>query len=366
MKLTKEDRKILEEKYDELILNELTRSDKELNKKYNTDPNRQFKDFANFNKDYYRNNKDLVSAYKKMVEPREYQSKLNKILLVRVVPSFVGITSNENGEIIFHRDDTRKRSEDVGNEFAPLRKTIHFVVNGVVGDHAFNSWDNAGIVIIADPTQIKVKPQATRLEDTWYMVDRNNELNVGRATILIPNGMNIPDDMRNASIKTYSGSSHDAVKSILDREGIEMLRIGAHGAESESKNFDSTNEGKNLFKKLQASNWNDDGNMPHSLSFESYIEGKMFIISSIYKFLKKHNLSAQDFVKNNLTREQKNDLSGDVDEKTPQDIINSIIQAKKRILHNLTNNKQKDENSRFQYSKQIQYINNFLKKMGVN
>lgn len=364
MKLTKEDQKILEEKYDELILNELTRYDKERNKKYNTDPNQQFKDFANFNKDYYRNNKDLVSAYKKMVGPEEYQSKLNKILLVRVVPSFVGITSNENGEIIFHRDDTRKRPDDVGNEFASLRKTIHFVVNGVVGDHAFNSWDNAGIVIIADPKQIKGKPQVTRLEDTWYMVDRNNELNVGRATILIPNGMNIPDDMRNASIKTYSGSSHDAVKSILNREGIEMLRIGAHGAESESKNFDSTNEGKNLFKKLQASNWNDDDNMPHSQSFASYVEDIMFTISSIYKFLKKSNLSAQDFIKNNLTEEQKNELRLMM-LNSPQEEIDSIIRAKKRILHNLTNNKQKDENSRFQYSKQIQYINNFLKKMGI-
>jgi hypothetical protein len=364
MKLTRGDLKILEEKYNELLLNELTRQDKELNKKYNTDANQQFKDFTKFNKDYYRNDKDLVSAYKKMKGPREYQSKLNKILLVRVVPSFAGITSNENGEVIFYRDDTRKRSEGEGNELAPLRKTIHFVVNGVVGDHAFNSWDNAGIVIIADPSQIKAKPQTTRLEDTWYMVDRNNELNVGRATILAPTGLDIPDDMRNASIKTYNGTPKDAVKSILDKEGIEMLRIGAHGAESESENFDSSNKGENLFKRLQASNWNDDSNMSHVVSFESYIEGIMFTISLIYKLLKTHNLNPHDFIKNNLTQDQENELSK-IDVHSPQGIINSIVRAKKLVLHKLTNNKQKDQNSRFQYSKQLKYINDFLKVMGV-
>lgn len=361
MRLSRQDQLILEQAYGVVILNELNRNDRETHAKYGSDPNERFKTFMNFNKDYYYNQDSLISAYKDQFKSKEYASKLNKVRLIRVIPSFAGVTSNESGDIIFHRSESRKRAADEGHNLATARKTIHFAVNGVVGDHAFNTWENAGIVIIADPAQIHAKPQVTRLEDTWYMVDRNDELNIGKALVFVPEGMDIPEDMKNAAIKTYSGKPKDIVKSVLDREGIEMLFIGSHGAESEKSGFDGTRESKALFSKLGASNWDDDSNTPHAYSFASRIETVMMMIRQIEKFLKKHNMQLQDFTSDNITPEQKKEMQKiTVDD--AEGIIKGLRRGANSIRQMLINNKKKDPNSRFQYSKQLQVINDFLRR----
>ena len=361
MRLSRQDQLILEQAYENVVLNELNRYEKESYAKRGGDPNERFKAFINFRKDYYYNQKDLLSDYKNQFKSKEYASKLNKVRLIRVIPSFAGVTSNKSGDIIFHRNESRKRVADEGHKLATARKTIHFAVNGIVGDHAFNTWENAGIVIIADPAHIHTKPQVTRLEDTWYLVDRNDELNIGKALVFVPDGVDIPEDMKNAEIKTYSGKPKDIVKSVLDREGIEMLFIGAHGAESNNSDFDGTKESSALFNKLGASNWDDDSNTPHSYSFASRIEYVMMTIREIEQFLKKYNMQLQDFTSDKITPEQSYEMQS-ISTSDAESIIKNIRRDANSIRQMLINNKKKDPNSRFQYSKQLQVINDFLKR----
>lgn len=143
-----------------------------------------------------------------------YESPVKDWRLIRVQDGFWGIEPKPDGTVAL-------------NKKGQVRKTIHFTINGSVSSHAFGNWDNSGVVIIADPKQIRAQPSSVGFADTWYHVDRNDELNIGRPIILAPTGLQVPQGLK---VTTYSGDREEALNKTLESLGIKPLAINAHGA----------------------------------------------------------------------------------------------------------------------------------------
>lgn len=155
---------------------------------------------------------------KKIDKKYPYQSPIKNYRLVRVQDGFWGIEPQSDGTVALS-----KRGQ--------VRKTVHFTINGSVGSHLFGNWDNSGVVIIADPKEIKMPPSAVAFEDTYYNVDRNDQLNIGRPIILAPAGLPVPEGLK---VTTYSGDRAEALNKTLQSLGIEPLIIHAHGTDLEA------------------------------------------------------------------------------------------------------------------------------------
>lgn len=144
-----------------------------------------------------------------------YQSPVKDWRLIRVQDGFWGIEPKPDGTVAL-------------NKKGQVRKTVHFTINGSVSSHAFGNWDNSGVIIIADPKQIRAQPSSVGFADTWYHVDRNDELNIGQPIILAPAGLQAPQGLK---VTTYSGSRKEALNKTLESLGIKPLAINAHSAD---------------------------------------------------------------------------------------------------------------------------------------
>lgn len=121
---------------------------------------------------------------------------------VRVQEQLHDMKCDSEGNLTVVYDNTKERN------------TIHFTINSIVEDHSYGkfNYDTDGnfkgkVIIIADPDQMPT-PAALNQVDTWfrYGLDQNtNErvLNVGKATLVIPEGMPAPE---NANILRYDGT----------------------------------------------------------------------------------------------------------------------------------------------------------------
>jgi len=135
--------------------------------------------------------------------------------LVRVVPSINNLVLEPNGTISIRQQEGSSRN------------SIHWTMNSTVGSHTLGNWDKAGIVIIADPKEIRAPLLGARPDDTWYALDKNNKLNIGHAKILVPAGTEVP---KGIPVEQYTGDRNQAVKQALNKQGVKFLgTTGASG-----------------------------------------------------------------------------------------------------------------------------------------
>ena len=119
--------------------------------------------------------------------------------LVRVVPNIDNLSVGKDGSInINHNLDLKS-----------LRNTSHWTQNSVVGSHEMGDWSKAGYAIVADPKEIKNPLLGARPEDTWYALDKNKQLNVGRPTILAPKDAPVP---KGINVVRYEGDRNAALQ----------------------------------------------------------------------------------------------------------------------------------------------------------
>ena len=152
----------------------------------------------------------------------------DKFRLVRVQASLDGIGQNSDGSYYVFRYGDSNRS------------TMHFCVNGVVASHESGNWDNASIVIIADPSNIKAPIVGRRLEDIWYQVNEQGKLELGQALIMAPAGTKNPNNLK---IQTYSGDRNAAVNTYLKSIKITPLNIGRNSVSGmDSSEYEKTSD----------------------------------------------------------------------------------------------------------------------------
>lgn len=132
--------------------------------------------------------------------------------LVRVQKDFSGISMDAQGNISLSR---------VGDT---TRNTMHFCMDGIVASHEMGDWDDAGIMIVVDPGEMTAPCSGARLEDTWYHCANDGKLNVGKATVFVPEGVDV---LSGLSVMRYPvGERAKTLERFLGQTGISMLEIG--------------------------------------------------------------------------------------------------------------------------------------------
>jgi len=141
----------------------------------------------------------------------------NDIRFVRVQNDVHGMHTDAEGNLIlrYQRDANRN--------------TVHFAVNSIVEDHSYGkfNYDSNGnlvgnVIIITNPSEM-VAPAALNQVDTWFRWSSDNNertLNVGKATIVVKEGMKVPDSV-NALF--FDGTVEDRDR--LVKEHFEKLNI---------------------------------------------------------------------------------------------------------------------------------------------
>jgi hypothetical protein len=191
----------------------------------------------------------------------------DNIRLVRVQPDLNGIGHDQHGIFIYRYGDSD-------------RNTIHFVVNGVVAGHEMGNWDNAVVAIIANPKEIKAPMSGARLEDTWYNVDKDGKLYIGKAVILVPQGMDNPNKL---PIEFYSGDRNQAVFQYLQSQGIDPLDIGRNSV-AELDMTDYSDTVNDIIMKYGAAG--ETTQDQHFNTFDSHLEGSVKRLSLALKSAK--------------------------------------------------------------------------------
>jgi hypothetical protein len=144
----------------------------------------------------------------------------NDIRFVRVQDNLYGMETDAEGNLILkYKRDTKDTN----------RNTIHFTVNTIVEDHSYGkfNFDSDGnlvgnVVIIANPSEM-VAPAALNQVDTWFRYgtkDNERTLNVGKATIVVKEGMEVPTGV-NALF--FDGTIED--RNRIVKEHFESLNI---------------------------------------------------------------------------------------------------------------------------------------------
>jgi len=350
------DQKQLEFLAAQVLLNEKTRLDKENERKYGqTSDRRNWAALDPQQKQYVIKQKQRTSdrGVKNKVDSGQYTSKIGKKFLVRCLNSFTGVYTKPDGSVVFSRVDS--------NDLVTARKTVHFAINGAVSSHAFNSWEEAMIAIIVDPNSIEAKPRSTRLEDAWYVVDRNGELNVGRALILLPSNMSIPDSIKSGNIKRYEGTTvedrNKAIENYISSNGGAIVKINAHGGDVKNADSDYDKQAETYLtsKELNRQKAKDVGGA-HTYSFESFIEEFSITMKAVNQEAVSNNLQ----MRNAFNEAEKKKL---VAYNSFEDFIRRGNALQKHISNYLINNKNEiDKNTYFYLAREQKNIKDFLIK----
>lgn len=144
----------------------------------------------------------------------------NDIRFVRVQDDLHGMETDAQGNLILkYKRDTKTTS----------RNTIHFTVNTIVEDHSYGkfNFDSDGnlignVIIIANPSEMVV-PAALNQVDTWFRYgtkDNERTLNVGKATIVVKEGMEVP---KGVNALFFDGTIED--RNRIVKEHFESLNI---------------------------------------------------------------------------------------------------------------------------------------------
>ena len=117
------------------------------------------------------------------------------------------------------------------------RDTIHFCINGLVGDHAFNSFGGRPYTII-EPLKYHIEDknlESLRVEDTFF----SDRVNLSDEAVLIINeefynsikdDPNYTSELASYNIYLYKGDNQSlAVSEVLNELGYDSFLIGSHG-----------------------------------------------------------------------------------------------------------------------------------------
>lgn len=142
------------------------------------------------------------------------------------------------------QDDLHGLYADVSGVHLPYlsgkeRNTMHFSLNGVVGDHAYGKFNENSdgslkgkIVILADLNEMPI-PSGFNQVDTWFRLSAQKSesgtvqrsLPIGQATIVAPVGTPVPE---NVNVIYYEGAMDardEAVKQYFLSRGVEQKKI---------------------------------------------------------------------------------------------------------------------------------------------
>ena len=116
------------------------------------------------------------------------------------------------------------------------RNTMHFAINGVVGDHAYGRFNlhpdgslKGKVVVIADPEEMGV-PAGFNQADTWFRMGATKnddgtltrELNAGHATIVVPRGVEVPAGLNAVFYDgTIEGRDAAVAKTLADQQVVQ-------------------------------------------------------------------------------------------------------------------------------------------------
>ena len=155
-------------------------------------------------------------------------------------------TSTEHFRYVRVQDDLHGMAVDeAGNVLmacnpSATRNTMHFAINGVVGDHAYGRFNlhpdgalKGKVVVIADPEQMGT-PAGFNQVDTWFRMGATldehgalqRQLDVGRATVVVPHGMDIPAGMNAVFYDGTIEGRDEAVAQTLSQQRIVQRQIG--------------------------------------------------------------------------------------------------------------------------------------------
>jgi len=119
--------------------------------------------------------------------------------------------------------------------FETCRRTIHFTLNGLVGNSAYGNFDNKPFVIF-EPLKYHLDDslKSLRVEDVYF--DKNMQLS-NEATILISeeyfeklsNNLECLETLKNFKIYVYRGNQQAAVSQVLSNLGYDSFLISSNG-----------------------------------------------------------------------------------------------------------------------------------------
>lgn len=146
---------------------------------------------------------------------------------VRVQDDLHGLTTDPTGRVLLARAPGSSRN------------TIHFAVDGLVSDHAYGKFNEHSdgtlkgkIVIVADPGDLPA-PAGLNQVDTWFRLgasardtgEINRHLDVGHATLVVPQGISVPADARYVVYDGTIEGRNAAVSQVLADRGVQEQRV---------------------------------------------------------------------------------------------------------------------------------------------
>lgn len=142
---------------------------------------------------------------------------MKNLKFIRVQDALYGMSSDKEGNLTLLYDSQKNRN------------TVHFSVNSIVADHAYGKFNTnaegifTGKVVIIANSEDMMTPAALNQVDTWFRYGSNERsLNVGRATLVLPDDMPAPD---NANVLRYDGTENhrnQVVENYLTNQNITM------------------------------------------------------------------------------------------------------------------------------------------------
>jgi len=153
-----------------------------------------------------------------------------ELLAVRVQDGLHGLSADAQGARIAYQRDS-------------VRNTLHFSLDGMVGDHAYGSFNQdaqgnlKGSVVIVAPLSGLPTPAGLGQVDTWFRMDTRaakegeavveRSLGVGRAIVVAPEGSAVPAGIQAIYYSGGVAERDQAVDEAFGRFGVERKVITA-------------------------------------------------------------------------------------------------------------------------------------------
>ena len=142
-----------------------------------------------------------------------------------------------NKDINLTYEEKKKLEEQLSIYELIGRDTIHFCINGLVGDHAFNSFGGRPYTII-EPLKYHIEDknlETLRVEDTFF----SDRVNLSDEAVLIINeefynsikdDPNYVSELESYNIYLYKGDNQSlAVAEVLNELGYDSFSVNSHG-----------------------------------------------------------------------------------------------------------------------------------------
>jgi len=160
-------------------------------------------------------------------------ARASSLLAVRVQDGLHGLSVDEQGVRLAYQRDS-------------VRNTLHFSLNGLVGDHAYGSFNQdaqgnlKGSVVIVAPLSGLPTPAGLSQVDTWFRMDSRaaqsaesggpaveRSLGVGHAIVVAPENTEIPEGVQAIFYRGGVAERDRAVDEAFEKFGVERKIIPA-------------------------------------------------------------------------------------------------------------------------------------------